>query len=220
MKSLVILCALAACGASQLLAPGPVAVRAPSYDSAIIQSHRLGGNFAYSTNEAHAYAVQTPVIGLRSVPVGVSYEPGTPIVKTATQYIIQQIPQYAYAYPHLHAAPQVAFPYPYTFGTAVIAAEAANKPGTQEQLTDAEPATAELTVIEPSAAELADTEPVTAELTDTEPATAELTNAEPSTAELINAEPATAELTFVEPATAELADPEPAAVNERIVDTL
>ncbi|XP_069939573.1 uncharacterized protein [Cherax quadricarinatus] len=125
MKSLVILCALAACGAAQLLAPGPVAVRVPSYDSAIIQSHRLGGNFAYSTNEAHAYALQTPVLGYRSVPVGVSYEPGTPIVKTATQYITQQIPQYAYAYPQLHAAPQLAFPYPYTFGPAVVAAEPA-----------------------------------------------------------------------------------------------
>ena len=34
-------------------------VRAPAHDSASIESHRLGGNFAYSTAEAHAFARTT-----------------------------------------------------------------------------------------------------------------------------------------------------------------
>merc|ERR1711887_143849 len=95
--------------------------------SAVIQSHRLGGNFAYSTHEAHAYAVQTPVIGHRTVPVGVTYHQGTPIVKSSTNYTPHQIPRYGLAYnqyatvgavpyhpyavagaPFVHAAPAVA----------------------------------------------------------------------------------------------------------------
>ncbi|XP_037789472.1 pupal cuticle protein G1A-like [Penaeus monodon] len=111
MNSMLILSALVACAAASLVVPGPVAVRAPSHDSAIIQSHRLGGNFAYSTHEAHAYAVQTPVIGQRTVPVGVSYHHGVPVVKTSTDYITHKIPQVAYTYPKVAvqaAVPQVA----------------------------------------------------------------------------------------------------------------
>merc|ERR1712168_94727 len=148
MNTVLILSALAAVASAQLLAvPGPVAVRAPSHESAIIQSHRLGGNFAYSTHEAHAYAVQTPVIGHRSIPVGVSYHHGAPIVKTSQDVITHQIPQHTFTAPQLvahqrlvptqqvvpvvqHAAiPQVAtygatygaVPYPYFHG--LVAAE-------------------------------------------------------------------------------------------------
>merc|ERR1712035_225374 len=59
MNTLVMMLAVAACASAQFIA-APVAYRAPSHNSAIIQSHRLGGNFAYSTHEAHAYGVQTP----------------------------------------------------------------------------------------------------------------------------------------------------------------
>merc|ERR1712212_33984 len=91
----IILCLAAVASASviPLAVPASVAVRAPSHDSAIIQSHRLGGNFAYRTDEAHAYAVQTPVLGQRTVPVGVSYHQGTPIVKTTTDYVSHFVPQ-------------------------------------------------------------------------------------------------------------------------------
>ncbi|XP_047495033.1 uncharacterized protein LOC125043125 [Penaeus chinensis] len=108
---MLILSGLVACAAASLVVPGPVVVRAPSHNSAIIQSHRLGGNFAYSTHEAHAYAVQTPVIGQRTVPVGVSYHHGVPVVKTSTDYITHKIPQIAYTYPQVAvqaAVPQVA----------------------------------------------------------------------------------------------------------------
>merc|ERR1712198_597853 len=90
---LVSLAAVASAAVVPLAVPASVAVRAPSHDSAIIQSHRLGGNFAYRTDEAHAYAVQTPVLGQRTVPVGVSYHQGTPIVKTTTDYVSHLVPQ-------------------------------------------------------------------------------------------------------------------------------
>lgn len=44
-------------------------VRAPSHDSASIESHRFGGNFAYSTAEAHAFAEITPEISVATHPV-------------------------------------------------------------------------------------------------------------------------------------------------------
>ncbi|XP_068221617.1 uncharacterized protein [Palaemon carinicauda] len=123
MQSMIVFSALMACAAANQLIPGPIAVRAPSHDSAIIQSHRLGGNFAYSTHEAHAYAVQTPVIGTRTVPVGVSYHQGVPVVKSTTNYITQQIPQYGVA------VSQVAsLPYPYFAGAAPAFVAAAPAP--------------------------------------------------------------------------------------------
>merc|ERR1712042_230218 len=96
MNSIGIILSLAAVASAGLVpigVPASVAVRAPSHDSAIIQSHRLGGNFAYRTDEAHAYAVQTPVLGQRTIPVGVSYHQGTPIVRTSTDYVSHLVPQ-------------------------------------------------------------------------------------------------------------------------------
>merc|ERR1712215_622863 len=90
---LVSLAAVASASVVPLAVPASVAVRAPSHDSAIIQSHRLGGNFHYRTDEAHAYAVQTPVLGQRTVPIGVSYHQGAPIVKTTTDYVSHFVPQ-------------------------------------------------------------------------------------------------------------------------------
>merc|ERR1711881_476852 len=47
----------------------PYIVRAPAHDSASIEHHRLGGNFAYSTAEAHAFAEVTPQISTLTHPV-------------------------------------------------------------------------------------------------------------------------------------------------------
>ena len=44
-------------------------VRAPAHDSASIESHRLGGNFAYSTAEAHAFARTTEELSTAIHPV-------------------------------------------------------------------------------------------------------------------------------------------------------
>lgn len=46
-------------------------VRSPAHDSAIVQSERIGGSFAYSTLEGHAYKALTPVVQYeyRSVPL-------------------------------------------------------------------------------------------------------------------------------------------------------
>jgi hypothetical protein len=57
-------------------------VRAPSFDSAIIKSERLGGNFAYSTAESHAYAAISPVVQNVISPVGVTYH-ASPIAAPA-----------------------------------------------------------------------------------------------------------------------------------------
>merc|ERR1712000_518725 len=72
----------------------PQVVRVPSQDSAIIQSHRLGGNFAYSVAEAHAFGVQTPIVQQLVVPTGVTYHQGAPQVQTHTSVVKQQIPQF------------------------------------------------------------------------------------------------------------------------------
>merc|ERR1712115_564029 len=47
----------------------PTLVRVPAHDSASIEHHRLGGNFAYSTAEAHAFASVTPQISTLTHPV-------------------------------------------------------------------------------------------------------------------------------------------------------
>lgn len=49
-------------------------VRVPQQDSAIIQSERLGGNFAYSTIEGHAYAALNPLIENVHTPIAVNYD--------------------------------------------------------------------------------------------------------------------------------------------------
>jgi hypothetical protein len=40
----------------------------------------LGGNFAYSVAESHAYAAHTPIVQHVTSPVGVSYTAGNPVV--------------------------------------------------------------------------------------------------------------------------------------------
>ncbi|XP_037081077.1 larval/pupal cuticle protein H1C-like [Pollicipes pollicipes] len=84
MKVIAVLCASLACASAGLIAPATTLLRAPSHDSAVIQSHRFGGNFAYRTDEAHAFASISPVISTVRRPVGVSYSQGAPIVRSTT----------------------------------------------------------------------------------------------------------------------------------------
>merc|ERR1711982_284971 len=56
----------------------PYLVRAPAHDSASIEHHRLGGNFAYSTAEAHAYAEVIPQISTLTHPVAETPHPHLP----------------------------------------------------------------------------------------------------------------------------------------------
>merc|ERR1719427_799396 len=75
MKAFVaVLASAAAASAGVVPAPGAVIppatiVRAPEHDSATIEHHRLGGNFAYATAEAHAFAKVDPIVASRTVPV-------------------------------------------------------------------------------------------------------------------------------------------------------
>lgn len=66
---------LLACAiASPIFSPMTTWIRIPQHDSAIIQSDRLGGNFAYSTIEGHAYAAINPIIENIHTPVAVNYD--------------------------------------------------------------------------------------------------------------------------------------------------
>merc|ERR1719444_703421 len=79
---------LVAVGAPLNLAP--TLVRAPAHDSASIESHRLGGNFAYAVAEAHAYAQVTPQVSTITHPVAettVVHEPATIAKVTPGQVI-------------------------------------------------------------------------------------------------------------------------------------
>merc|ERR1712212_1196479 len=84
----------------------PYLVRAPAHDSASIEHHRLGGNFAYSTAEAHAFAEVIPQISTLTHPVAetththipapiATHQPA-PIVKThhVAQPIFKSVPTY------------------------------------------------------------------------------------------------------------------------------
>jgi hypothetical protein len=100
----VLLCLAAVlCAVNAGIVAGPTAlVRAPSFDSAIIKSDRLGENFAYSTAESHAYAALSPVVQNVVSPVGVTY--------TASHI---DAPAVAYSAPF--AAPAVAYGAPYLY---------------------------------------------------------------------------------------------------------
>jgi len=97
-QSVFIILALAAvaCSGQAYYPAGTHFTRAPKYDSAVIKSDRLGGNFAYSVAESHAYAAHTPIVQNVAVPTGVSYSAGAPTVS-------------------YHAAPSVAYSAP-TYG--------------------------------------------------------------------------------------------------------
>merc|ERR1712018_1014340 len=84
----------------------PYFVRAPAHDSASIEHHRLGGNFACSTAEAHALAEVIPQISTLTHPVAetththipapiATHQPA-PIVKThhVAQPIFKNVPTY------------------------------------------------------------------------------------------------------------------------------
>merc|ERR1712088_1235115 len=58
------------------LAAAPYLVRAPAHDSASIEHHRLGGNFAYSTAEAPA-----PVAPRQPAPIVQTHHVAQPIFK-------------------------------------------------------------------------------------------------------------------------------------------
>merc|ERR1712121_46088 len=92
--------------AAPIAAPAPFLVRAPAHDSASIEHHRLGGNFAYSTAEAHAFAEVAPQISTITHPVAetththipapiATHQPA-PIVKTThvAQPIFKNIPTF------------------------------------------------------------------------------------------------------------------------------
>lgn len=90
----IVLCMLVAYAAAGAVYVGaPALVRAPAYDSAVITSNRLGGNFAYSTVEAQAYAAVSPVVQNVATPVAVSYH-ATPLLAPAPLLAHAPVPAY------------------------------------------------------------------------------------------------------------------------------
>merc|ERR1712106_245112 len=84
----------------------PYLVRAPAHDSASIEHHRLGGNFAYSTADAHAFAEVIPQISTLTHPVAETththipspigtFQPA-PIIQThrVAQPVFKNVPTY------------------------------------------------------------------------------------------------------------------------------
>lgn len=82
---MVVLCLLASVVYGGVVVPATTLVRTPQFDSAVIKSERLGGNFAYSHVEAPAYAAVSPVISHVPTPVGVSYH-ATPVHVSQAKY--------------------------------------------------------------------------------------------------------------------------------------
>ncbi|CAB4055966.1 unnamed protein product [Lepeophtheirus salmonis] len=107
MNSFIVFSAILAVSSASIIPgayPGGYIVRAPKYDSATIESHRFGGNFAYSTAESHAFAKATPQVKTITHPVAktvhthvpapiATHTPGK-IVKTThvAQPILKHVP--------------------------------------------------------------------------------------------------------------------------------
>ena len=110
MKSFIVfgvLSVIAVCNAGVVSVPATTLVRAPSHDSAIISSSRIGGAFSYSTLEGHAYQAITPVVSNVITPA--AYHVQAPVAYAAAPY------HYQYAgYPYA-AAPYAAAPFAYPY---------------------------------------------------------------------------------------------------------
>ncbi|XP_055907732.1 uncharacterized protein LOC129942712 [Eupeodes corollae] len=64
---------LVSAGLAPLVLPATTLLRTPQYDSAIIQSDRVGGSFAYSTIEGHSYQAVSPLVRSAYQPVEIRY---------------------------------------------------------------------------------------------------------------------------------------------------
>ncbi|KAK2703384.1 uncharacterized protein LOC136041874 [Artemia franciscana] len=73
MKILASILGFISLTSSAIVPVHPGLFRAPAHDSAIIRSDRLGGNFAYSIQEGHAYQAVAPIVQHVRSPVAVSY---------------------------------------------------------------------------------------------------------------------------------------------------
>lgn len=89
--------------AAYYAAPAPALVRTPSLDSAVVHSERVGGNFAYSSVEGHAYTALTPVV--HPAPVAVAYKSAPlvapyPVVHAAAPLPAVYAPAKTFYYAH------------------------------------------------------------------------------------------------------------------------
>merc|ERR1712071_126195 len=87
--------------AAEYVSPTAHLVRTPQHDSAMVESQRYGGNFAYKTVEKPAYAEVRPIIRKEVVETGVSYSHGPAHV---TKHIVPQAPVVTRSYETVHPA--------------------------------------------------------------------------------------------------------------------
>jgi len=119
MKVIAALLALVAVASCTPTLPVSTLVRAPAHDSASIQSSRVGGNFAYSVAENHAYAQVTPIVQYAPTPVLVNTIQQAPVVTVQQPLgvVNQQQPQPAEGQPQQDQANQqvqsqvISYPY-------------------------------------------------------------------------------------------------------------
>merc|ERR1712055_760757 len=113
----------------------PFLVRAPAHDSASIEHHRLGGNFAYSTAEAHAFAEVVPQISTLTHPVAetththipapiATHQPA-PIVHETRTHTVQAVSQAVHTPVHAVSHVPVAAAAPVAVAHAAPVAHAA-----------------------------------------------------------------------------------------------
>jgi len=79
MQSVAVFVALVA------VASAHVVYRVPSQDSAVINSQRYGGNFAYNVVEGQAYGVQSPIYSQVYSPAAQVYSPAAHVYSPAAQ---------------------------------------------------------------------------------------------------------------------------------------
>jgi hypothetical protein len=83
------LVAIAQCGLVSVVPGTTTLLGTPHLDSAVINSERVNGNFAYSTVEGHAYQAITPVVhGIRVFKSGIEY----PITRRFSGYSGTRLP--------------------------------------------------------------------------------------------------------------------------------
>ncbi|RZF44714.1 hypothetical protein LSTR_LSTR000666 [Laodelphax striatellus] len=146
MKVIVAVCLMVS------VASAAVLVRTPSLDSAVIQSDRLGGNFAYSHVEAPAYTAVNPVITHVPTPVAVSYN-HVPVAVPVQVPVVAPAALPAYYAP---SAPVFASPAAFFPGSPLPAIPAAPAPAAPETDSSAAPAPAPASEDSPAAAPSSD----------------------------------------------------------------
>jgi hypothetical protein len=201
MQSVAVFIALVAAASASTV------FRVPSADSAVISSQRVGGNFAYSTQESQAFGVVNPVVSHVTSPVATTYSvqqpasvwtgvsTGTPAATTYTTGAVQQT--VGYPLTQQVAAAYGSYPYGFSYGNIVApttyaaiqsnvvgvdAQTEVNKVQQVQQIQQVQPQAVTYAVEQPQAVTYAVQQPQTATYTVQQPQTVATYAVQPQTA--------------------------------------